>query len=46
VGFATGDCRDNEHLIALESDLDSVVDLNDPMAPALLMGRLSMGVTF
>jgi len=46
VALATGDCRDNEHLIALESDLDSVVDLNDPLAPALLMGRLSMGVTF
>ncbi len=46
VQFATTECEDDEQLIALDPQLDRVANLNDALAPALLVGRLSLGVTF
>lgn len=46
VARATNDCRDDEHLIALDPGVTRVANLNHGLAPALLLGRLSLGVTF
>ncbi len=46
VTLATSDCRDEEQLIALDPEAERVVNLAGSLAPAVLTGRFSLGVTF
>ena len=46
VALATSDCQDDEHLIALDPGAERVVNLSGSLAPAVLRGRFSLGVTF
>jgi hypothetical protein len=42
----TSDCGSDDLLIALNPGQTDVVDLNGPLHPAYIMGRLSLGVVF
>jgi hypothetical protein len=44
--LATSDCQDDELLIALDPAAERVVNLAGSLAPAVLTGRFSLGVTF
>lgn len=46
VALATSDCQDDEQLIALDPGAERVVNLSGSLAPAVLTGRFSLGVTF
>jgi hypothetical protein len=45
-GQPSGDCQSEDLLLALDRNQNGVVDLNGPLHPAYIMGRLSLGVVF
>ena len=42
----TSDCGSDDLLIAVDSSKTEFVDLNGPLHPAYIMGRISLGVVF
>jgi hypothetical protein len=46
VSNATTNCDDDDLLIALNEPIEDVVNLNSPIHPVVLMGRISLGFVF